>query len=249
MGVGEEDRGMSHGWKNPQERPEPPEPMSRETAEAILQRHGLDAAGLEANELKRRWQELARRHHPDLGGDMQVMQEINAACAFLKPRGGAAPTRDTVSPRIGGLPVWAWAGHGAGTVPDELILRHNYTDRNFLKKRLWELSGRSKEEWTLWAFDGREMLPPVVAYGSDAVFPEMAEAMLRHGRRGFRTPRAILAQAPHERYEALLLHADGRLLDPPVAMALASAGGLAHDRAFLIELAGRLDTLGGRRRA
>ena len=95
------------------------------------------------------------------------------------------------------------------------------------------------------------MLPPVVAYGSDAVFGEMAEAMLRHGRRGFRTPRAVLAQAPHERYEALLLHADGRLLDPPVAMAmaLASAGGLAHDRAFLIELAGRLDALGGRRRA
>src|SRR3712207_3157476 len=106
MGVGEEDRPMSHGWNNPHQPPGSPESMSRETAEAILQRHGLDAAGLEANELKRRWQDRPRRPHPDLGGDMQAMQEITAAYAFLNPRGGAAPTRDTASPRVRGLPVW-----------------------------------------------------------------------------------------------------------------------------------------------
>ena len=62
------------------------------------------------------------------------------------------------------MPVWAWAGHGGGdTVPEELILRDDYSDRNFLKKRLWELSGYATEEWTLWAFDGEEMLPPVVS--------------------------------------------------------------------------------------
>lgn len=241
---------MSHGGKHRQDRPTPSAPMSRETAEDILRRHGLDAAGLEAGELKRRWQELARRHHPDLGGDMHAMQEINAAYSFLKPQAfgaGSAAARDTASPRVDGAPVWAWAGQRAGTVPDEMILRQDYSDRNFLKKRLWELSGHSKEEWTLWAFDGREVLAPVVAYANDSIFPEMAKAMLRHGRRGFRTPRAILVQAPNERYEALLLHADGEAFDPPVAFALSSGTGLSCDRAFVFELPGRLDALAARR--
>src|SRR5215213_7842162 len=124
--------------------PEPPAaaapPMSQETAEAILSRHGLDAAGLTPDELRRRWQELARRYHPDLGGDMRAMQEINAAYASLKPRAATAALaggRDTTSPRIRGFPAWVWAGHGGGGgVPDELILREDYSDRNFLKRRL-----------------------------------------------------------------------------------------------------------------
>jgi hypothetical protein len=225
----------------------PAAPMSREVAEAILRRHGLDAAGLRPDELKRRWQELARRHHPDAGGDLRAMQEINAAYSILKPQvyGGA---RDMTSPRVGGLPVWAWAGHRGTTTPEELVLRQDYSDRNFLKKRLWELSGRSMEEWALWAFDGRELLPPVVSYGSHAILPEMAKAMFHHGRRGFRWPRAVLAQAPDEPWEALLLHADGRPCEPPLALPLSVPGDLARDRLFVAELPDRLDALLGSRR-
>ena len=245
---------MSHSAQHPHERPCPPAVMSREVAAAILRRHGLDAAGLAPGELKRHWQELARRHHPDVGGDVHAMQEINAAYSFLKPQAvpaaAAGTARDTASPRVRGLPIWAWAGHGDGsTVPDEVILRNDYSDRNFLKKRLWELSGSSAEEWTLWAFDGQEMLPPVVAYCCDAIFPEMANAMLRHSRRGFRAPRADLAQAPNERYEVLLLHADGRSHEPPVALSLSSPDGLARDRDFLICLPERLDALADGRRS
>jgi hypothetical protein len=232
---------MSHGVNHSPDRPGSPPAMSRETAEAILRHHGLDAEGLAADELKRRWQELARRHHPDLGGDMRAMQEINAAYTFLKPHAGQG-ARDLASPRVRGAPVWAGHG-GAATVPDELILREDYSDLNFLKRRLWELAGRSTEEWTLWAFDGEAMLPPVIAYGSDKIFPEMAQAMMRHGRRGFRWPRAIFAQAPNERFEMLLLHADGRAHEPPVGFWLSSADGPARDRAFLLGLAGRLDAI------
>src|SRR5215211_4243002 len=67
--------------------------------------------GLAADELKRRWQELARRHHPDLGGDMHAMQEINAAYTFLRPN-AAQGARDLSSSQFQGKPVWAWAGHG-----------------------------------------------------------------------------------------------------------------------------------------
>jgi hypothetical protein len=234
---------MSLGGNHRQERLGSTVAMSRETAEAILRRHGLDAAGLAADELKRRWQELARRHHPDLGGDMHAMQEINAAYSFLKPS-AAQGARDLSSPRFRGRPAWAWAGHGGtGTVPDEMILREDYSDPNFLKKQLWELSGRSTQEWTLWAFDGEEMLPPVVTYGSDKIFPEMAQAMMRHGRRGFRSPRAIFAQAPNERFEMLLLQSDRRTHEPPLALYLSSPGGPALDRAFLLGLPSRLDAI------
>ena len=95
----------------------------------------------------------------------------------------------------------------------------------------------------MWAFDGQELLPPVVSYGSDAVFAEMAKAMLRHGRRGFRSPRAILAQAPNERYGVLVLFSDGRTHEPPVALPLSSPEGPARDRAFVLGLPERLDAL------
>lgn len=223
--------------------------MSRATAEGILRRHGLDTAGLAPDELKRHWQNLARRHHPDLGGDTRAMQEINAAYSFLKPQSGGG-LRDTTSQRFRGAPVWAWAGHDAdGAVPDDMIQRDDYSDRNFLRKRLWEMSSRSTQEWTLWAFDGRELLPPVVTYGSAAIFPEMGRAMLHHGRRGFRWPRAVLAQAPNQRYEVLLLHADRRLLEPPVALSRSGLDGLALDRAFVIDLPGCLDALAARRKS
>jgi hypothetical protein len=66
---------------------------------------------------------------------------------------------------------------------------------------------------------------------------------MRHGRRGFRSPRAILAQAPNERFEVLLLHSDRRTHEPPVTLWLSSADGLARDPAFLLGLPGRLDAI------
>ena len=246
---------MPRSQQHPDDNPQSPRAMSRDAAEAILRRHGLDAEGLASEELKRRWQALARRHHPDLGGDTRSMQEINAAYSVLKLFGSEPvpvlpqPRYDFEAPRFRGLPVWAWAGHAAGTEPDEVIARDDYTDRNFLKMRMWELSERSTQEWTLWAFDGRDLLAPVVTYGSKAIFPEMAKAMLRHGRRGFRSPRAVLGQAQNERYEVLVLHADGRYLEPPPALFLSEPCGLPQDRTFIMDLPGRLDAIAARRSA
>src|SRR5215213_8397100 len=41
---------------------------------------------------------------------------------------------------------------------------------------------------------------------------------------------------PGRRFEALLLHSDGRQLEPPVVLALSNADGLAWDRAFVVTL-------------
>jgi hypothetical protein len=52
-------------------------------------------------------------------------------------------------------------------------------------------------------------------------------------------------KSPNERYEALLLHADGRSHEPPVAVSLSSPDGLARDRDFLLGLPNQLDALAG----
>jgi DnaJ-domain-containing protein 1 len=57
-------------------------------ARAVLQRQqALAVLGLPPNatpqQIKRRYRALAKRHHPDLGGDQQQMQRIIAAYDFL----------------------------------------------------------------------------------------------------------------------------------------------------------------------
>lgn len=47
-----------------------------------------------AEEAKRLYKELARKHHPDVGGDLRTMQEINAEYATFQARGAGANARE-----------------------------------------------------------------------------------------------------------------------------------------------------------
>ncbi len=53
----------------------------------LLRQQALAVLGLPANatpqQIKRRYRSLAKRHHPDLGGDQRQMQRIVAAYEFL----------------------------------------------------------------------------------------------------------------------------------------------------------------------
>lgn len=44
-------------------------------------------------EAKRLYKELARKHHPDIGGDLHTMQEINAEYALFQARGASAEAK------------------------------------------------------------------------------------------------------------------------------------------------------------
>jgi len=62
---------------------------SANPARPILQRQqALAVLGLPANatpeQIKRRYRKLAKRHHPDCGGDPKEMQRIIAAYEFLE---------------------------------------------------------------------------------------------------------------------------------------------------------------------
>jgi hypothetical protein len=76
------------------------------------------------------------------------------------------------------IPDWAWAGYSGGPLPNPQISRNNFTDPNFFKKAMWELSGKSRREYTVRGYDGAAFSQWITVYGSPAVFSYMAAAMV-----------------------------------------------------------------------
>jgi hypothetical protein len=175
------------------------------------------------------------------------MAEINAAYDVLKralDRVGGSGVADA-DPRWQGVCVWAWAGHPGGTAPspDDRIGQTDDRDRNFVKRRLWLLSDRSQEEWTIWPFDGRRFMEPLTVYGCRQAFEEMARAALRFSRVGFRRPRAIFVQQRGDAWaDLLLLHSDGVAR---AALPFRHQGGNSpgRDQVFVNTLPARLDRI------
>ncbi len=62
----------------------------RDFAQSSQRRDALQVLGLEADAdaatVRRRYRELAMRHHPDRGGDKEKLQELNAAIKVLRRR-------------------------------------------------------------------------------------------------------------------------------------------------------------------
>lgn len=106
------------------------------------------------------------------------------------------------------IPEWARAGYSGGPSPDTQIHRNSFTDQNFFKKSMWELSGKSKQEYRVWAYDGSSFSSWITVYGSRAIFDYMASAMVEWQKtKG--ACRAVFASEAGSR--ALnLIYADGR---------------------------------------
>ena len=123
---------------------------------------------------------------------------------------------------------WAWAGYSGGMQDNPTIRVNNYTDVNFIKKRMWELSGESTEEWTIWGFDGAYLRHVTTVYGSPQIFAQMAEAMITWQTQGANSYecRAVIVEKrePHrskaylddeddEEHTVFLIWADGVFYD------------------------------------
>ena len=129
---------------------------------------------------------------------------------------------------------WSWAGYSGGMHSDPTIRTQDYTDVNFIKKRMWELSGESTEEWTIWGFDGDYLRGVTTVYGSPEIFAQMAEAMITWQTKGGNSYpcRAVLVEKsePHrskpfrddedeQEHSVLVIWADGVFYDKkPIEM-------------------------------
>lgn len=111
------------------------------------------------------------------------------------------------------VPEWAWAGYSGGYPPSASIYKQDYIDYNYFKKRMWELSGKSKQEWTIWAFDGHFFRGVITVFGNNSIFKEMAEAMVIWNSRGGNPYRTCAVVAiPNNTSNFHLIYLNGKLI-------------------------------------
>src|SRR4051794_10182179 len=95
----------------------------------VFKRVGVDISEMTPEQIKDARNQLIRKYHPDLGGDVRVAQMINAAYDLLKKGVGVAggysrsaergPFRqrnekEDRKARYPNTPEWAWAGYAGG---------------------------------------------------------------------------------------------------------------------------------------
>lgn len=230
--------------------------MTRAEAKAIFARYGVENPDkLDVTGLKSAHRRLVKANHPDRGGSDQAMARINAAYDVLKnPEAYAAsppPSRSAYDPaasRYGHryssepYPEWANAGYSGGMRDSPSINREDYSDRNYVKKRMWELSGKSKEEWSIMNFDGAFFRGYITVYGSPAIFPEMAKAIQKWDR--FFDSRAVFVSRRHGDGSLYLVWSDGVFHNPPIKMEHESVNSNpSNDQRFMRRLPEILDNI------
>jgi hypothetical protein len=229
----------------------------------LFRRFGVDVTGMAADDLKGARRELIHRHHPDRGGDLNAAQSINAAYDLLKD--GVPKYRGTDfalkwfrrkhqgrREQVAALklcypdhPEWAWAGY-SGDAPSRPVIHNNdFTDINFIKKTMWELSGHSDIEYTIWGFDGRSFRGQVAVFATPKAFNYMADAMIMCQTKGsYRCDcRAVFAYQ-EESKNLFLIYADGKYYgDNPITMQCSCERDPEEDRDFVQNLPLILDRL------
>src|SRR5438128_2690888 len=144
--------------------------MSLQQAIDTFQKYGVDVVEMPLDQIRKARNILLQKCHPDAGGKLDDAQAINAAFDLLRkipphflkpPPDQRRPTQPQPQPD-----KWIWAGHSDAKPPNSTILKNDFTDLNFIKKSMWELSGYSNEEWTLYGYDGRLFTRTIIVYES-----------------------------------------------------------------------------------
>jgi hypothetical protein len=121
----------------------------------------------------------------------RALLERQARGSLLQPAGPPfAPRPQFDDPQRDGFAVWAWAGVDGRPASDR-IERADFSDRNFVKRWMWEACGRRTDEWTIWPFSGHGFLAPLTVYATSDQFADMVHAAQQFGRAGGLPPVAV----------------------------------------------------------
>src|SRR5262245_23443468 len=187
-----------------------PSEMTAKKALAIFSQFGIDVTGMKPDQLKIARNTLLKENHPDHGGTSEHTRAINDAYNFLKNHGTFVALNKTVvlsnqsyqvyrgdSYASGTMPRWAMAGYCGSSLPNTVIYKNDFTDANFFKKAMWELSGKSTIAYTIWGFDGETFRDSITVFGAPSIFNIMADAMvIRQTRRTNPLPTGAVLVSP-----------------------------------------------------
>ncbi len=203
-----------------------------------------------AEDLRKHWRAAIKKAHPDLPENRANPKDpaaINAAYDTLRVSlAERARLRDADPARYDRAtiaPPWQ---------PDKGAMNHrivveSYRDQNFIKKRIWELSDKSEEVYTIDAFGKTSFEGRTRVYGSQAVFDEMAKAMLIWNANGsnIKLTRAVLVSTPKDDHALYLIYADGKsLANNPIPLRYnPKAGSQYNDKTFQAQLPIILDRI------
>lgn len=222
------------------------EALTPQQAANIFMQYGASDDDLSSpQKIKAARNRLIRQHHSDVsGGDDEAAKIINASYDVLKS--GYSTTSRTPPPPpyddSDGVPAWQTDKRSSYN----RINRQDYTDINYFKQRMWELSEHSTKKYTIYAFDGSFFRSTITVYGSPEIFKDMAEAMViwnSHGGNPYDT-RAVFVQEETFVPILLLIYLDGKVLSNPIEMEHDSFNrNPANDQYFVRSLPDTLDRI------
>ena len=233
--------------------------MTVTQALAIFSRFGIDVAGMAPAQLRKARNKLLMAYHPDHGGAAEDLTAVNDAYDFLKNHGTAPSQRKPIgrldqfhqnysrdSHALGKMPAWALAGYSGGSLPNTAIYKNDFSDANFFKKAMWELSGKSTTAYTIWGFDGHIFSSSIMVFGTPRIFDTMADAMVtwQSNSENPHSIRAVLV-SPFQGQGLYLIYADGIYYgDQPIQMEHQSSNANPNnDQEFIRMLPDILDRL------
>lgn len=189
------------------------EKMSLSQAYGVLRAGGVNTVQLDDEAMRRGLR----------GKSEEDAKTLVHAYDFIKtnapeePKRGHEPMKWTPVSRNNGsgeAPVWAQG------LTDWSIRKEDLTDANFVRKMIWEISGKpTKNPISLWVWDGERFGQHLVVFGKAAKFKEMAKAMVALSKNN---AKAVFMNGNSNKM--FLLYVDGRYLDKPKMFEKKSTG-------------------------
>ncbi len=228
--------------------------MTPRDAAAVFAQFGVSAGELASQPgIRAARNRLMKAKHTDHGeSDTAAAALINAAYDVLKqlPEGYYEAALPASAPPPPGLPggFYDRQMHAAGvprwqtdrTSTANTVIDESYSDANYIKRRLWELSGCGNDEYELFYYDG-SFRRSIRVFGAPEIYPEMAKAVIawNGGARGF-GHRVVFVRRRRDA-RLFLIHMNGRDLGRPRAVRQDSFDlPLGSDHQFLQQLPGLL---------
>lgn len=174
------------------------EATSLPQAKAVFLKYGVDVDGMTPENVKLGFRRLAKKYHPDIGGNAEVFKEISDAYDILSKYDFSNEKISSSKPFM-----------------DRVGFKH----KSYFQEKMEEISRgkKNRAQYTIWNFDGHFFRDVITVYGCPELFDEMVEAMLIW-KDSYFDCRAIFVQKSKNTKILQLIYLDGKIIHPPIEL-------------------------------